>query len=457
MSSQNAWEGDLLDYESIGTAFVNLIKSVDTTKVISIEAGFGRGKTFFRRSWSEQLREAGETVIEVDVLQSDHSGDPVITLLGALIASLPEEDKGSGAKALESAKKIGALGARTLAKALLRSGAEEVIELVTDSTIDALGDFDALDGVVKEFGDGMSKAAGQMIVSQMAAERVRTIELPQQLAALRTALAKDAPSERIVVIIDELDRCHPEYALSFLEAMKVIFAQSGFVFCLMINAEYLERLAKHRFGVSSGDEKYLDKFVDIRLNLEPQKEPFKSAVFDLASQLPLEIPYGNTEDFSIAHAAQLASDLAETTGFSMRKIKRILLRVELALRCYSERPLDASLLVFLAFKEEAPNLDGQEFLPRSSVTPEKANEIMEDTKNSIYETSKDKHRRDQIRASFIHETAPELAKLPKDRYRLPEDKNFYEWALVLVYLAPHYIPDHQAVLRAVASVLVSDG
>ena len=61
----NPWEHDQLGYKAIGETFTNLIKSIDSAKVISIEAGFGRGKTFFRKAWSEHLRQAGEVVIEI--------------------------------------------------------------------------------------------------------------------------------------------------------------------------------------------------------------------------------------------------------------------------------------------------------------------------------------------------------------------------------------------------------
>ncbi|MFP3398639.1 hypothetical protein SB749_20145, partial [Brevibacterium sp. SIMBA_078] len=83
-----------LGYEKIGHAFTNLVRSIDTKKVISIEAGFGRGKTFFRKAWAQQLRAAGEVVVEVDLQQSDHSGDPVISVLGALVDALPKGEKG---------------------------------------------------------------------------------------------------------------------------------------------------------------------------------------------------------------------------------------------------------------------------------------------------------------------------------------------------------------------------
>ena len=72
----NHWSDDSLGYQDIGNSFKNLVKTIQSEKVISIEAGFGRGKTFFRKAWAKSLKDAGEVVIEVDVQQSDHSGDP---------------------------------------------------------------------------------------------------------------------------------------------------------------------------------------------------------------------------------------------------------------------------------------------------------------------------------------------------------------------------------------------
>ena len=445
------WEQDQLGYKAIGETFTNLIKSVNSAKVISIEAGFGRGKTFFRKAWSEHLRQAGEVVIEIDVQQSDHSGDPVVTLLGALVDAMPKTDDDKGKKALDSVKKIGGIGARIAAKVVLRSGAEELIDAVTDSAIDKLDDFDALDKVINELGDGMSKAAGQFIAAQMAAERVRQKELPQQLEALHAALLQNGKSNRVIIMIDELDRCHPDYAIAVLEAMKLVFNQSGFVFCLMVNADYLEKLAQHRFGVSTNDEKYLDKFVDIRLRLGPQEGNLKSAVFELASKLPLAIPYDENDNFSVEHAAELASRLAVHYEISMRKVKRILLKIEIALRCYADRPLDASLLVFLAFEDEIDGKISGSFLPRSLFTPEKGAEMMAQEPDEGYGST---NNAVHVLNDFIRESGPELRDLPRARYRAPDDQNYYPWFLVFELLAKHYVPSHRDALNAVASVIV---
>lgn len=452
---EDHWEYDRLGYKDIGHAFTNLVKSIDTEKVISIEAGFGRGKTFFRKAWAQQLKKAGEVVVEIDVQQSDHSGDPVITLLGALVDALPKSEKSKGTKALESAKRVGAIGARTLVRAVLKSGADEVLETITEGAIDQLEDFDALDDVIKGVGSEMSKVAGQLITSQMAAERVRKTELPEQLQTLREALVEGIESTRVVVIIDELDRCHPEYSISFLEATKLIFNQSGFIFCLMVNAEYLENLARHRFGVARGDEKYLDKFVDIRLKLDPKPEAFKAAVYELANDFPLKIPYGDSDEFSVKRAAELASTLAVACGFSMRKTKRILLKVEIALRCYSDRPLDAPLLVFMAFRDERPDKVNESYLPRSFLTPEVGIQNLDQGGVDLADF-RGEQRLDHRKNTIVNEKAPELIGLPKDRYHNPKGINYKPWAWLFAALAPHYIPTHRSVLDGVASVLVSE-
>lgn len=456
------WNDDLLGYREIGDAFTNLIKTLDKTKVISIEAGFGRGKTFFRKAWSQQLRLAGEIVVEIDVQQSDHSGDPLITFLAALVEALPEAEKGKGTKALETAKNVAAIGARTAAKIAFRAGADEIIDAVAGKAIDQLGDFDALDDLVKDLGDGMSKAAGQMIAAQMAAERVRKQELPQQLAALQGALTENVDTNRVVIVVDELDRCHPTYAIAVLEAMKLVFGQSGFVFCLMVNANYLEKLAQHQFGVSSDDEKYLDKFVDIRLRLKPQDKNIKEAVVALANELPLKIPYGDHQEFSIARTAELAGVLAIETNMSMRKVKRVLLQVELALRCYSEFPLDAPLLVFLAFELSSGKVLPKVHLPRSAITPEIGQKHMSDISKSreknmdrARESTRNRHHALlQGLDEEAYKLAPELLELQTERFGGEPGENYYHWSKLFEFTAPKYLPFHRDVLGAVAQITV---
>lgn len=443
------WDGDLLDYKSIGETFTNLIKSIDDSRVISIEAGFGRGKTFFRERWAYDLRAEGEVVIEIDALLSDHSGDPVVTFVGALAAALPKQDKTTAQKALVNVTKYGGKAGRALLKAGLREGAEELIDAGEGAILEQVEGWGAMEDAVKEMGDGLSKFAGKMIANQLAAEQVRQKELPEQFEALRKALTKDKENGRVVIIIDELDRCHPEYAIALLEAMKLVFNHDGFVFCLMINETYLENLAAHRFGRAGEGERYLDKFIDIRLKLPVLGVVFADAIRKIVLELPLKVPYGKDPSFGVDHAAKLASMMIlKSPELSMRSVQRALLKVELALRVYGDRPLDCPLLVLLAFQ----GIDGfklhfpqiSRILPRIAVTPEACSNLRET--NGIGELIGETREG----AAFLAKNCKELLTLEMERFGLPSSTQS-EWPdwVKIEHLAQHYIPEHQAMLDAV--------
>lgn len=76
---------------------------------------------------------------------------------------------------------------------------------------------------------------------------------------------------KIVVFIDDLDRCLPPQAIKLLESIKLVLAQRGFVFVLAVSRrvveEYLE--SEHDTGA-----RYLDKIVQLALPLPPHESRF---------------------------------------------------------------------------------------------------------------------------------------------------------------------------------------
>lgn len=455
------WDDDLLGYSGIAETFTNLIPSIDDTKVISIEAGFGQGKTFLRENWAKHLRQLGEVVIEIDAQQSDHSGEPVITFLGALLAAMPEQERTKLAEIGAKGVKLAGAGTRAVTRAILKNGAEELIDAVSDLASSKVEGADILKETINDLEEGMSKYAQQLIASQLAAETARTRELPEQIEALRNALTAGREHARVVVLIDELDRCHPDYTIAFLEAMKLVFNRAGFVFCLFVNADYLESLAQHRFGTKDAGERYLEKFVDIRLKLEATRAAKAEATRKLVEALPLAIPFGKGEAFSVAHAAELGWNLVAASDLSFRQIKRVIGKVELALRCYRDHPIDCSLLVLLAFEDIIYTSAGhgvdaswrELHLKRSALSPSKARDLVK-KQRSADPRMKERHR--QELESFVWETCVELLDLPNDRYLASplEDKWVHDPSAFLQALGPRYIPDHQAMLNAVHRLMV---
>lgn len=438
------WDDDRLGYRSVAEAFTRLVQTIDDTKVISVEAGYGRGKTFFRERWARHLEAAGETVVQVDAHLSDHSGDPVLTFIGALIDKLPASDTPGRDAAFEKGKKVLGVLARTGGGILARQGAGALVDYLSGELAEEFEGNESLSKHIDAIGEAVSKKAGGLIAAQIEAERIRTTELPQQLDALREALTQEQGKGRVIVLVDELDRCHPDYAIAFLEAMKLVFNRNGFVFCLMVNADYLEGLAAHRFGKPEAGERYLDKFLDIRLALPFEEQTLRAATEQLFMTLPAGEPFGEGPEFTLQRAAKLAGDLSVHTGMSFRQIERVKLRVDLALRGNVERPLDFALLVALAFRDAAsPNVPSiMAFLPRSKLT----RWASDDFKERLSEEAQfDEFPR---ATKFIAENCRELLNLPRDRYALPDAQAYYDWAKVCLFLGQHYVPDHEAALNA---------
>ena len=55
----------------------------------------------------------------------------------------------------------------------------------------------------------------------------------------------------LVIVIDELDRCRPSYAVELLEAAKHIFAVDHVVFVLAVNRSELAHSVRALYGMPS--------------------------------------------------------------------------------------------------------------------------------------------------------------------------------------------------------------
>lgn len=96
---------------------------------------------------------------------------------------------------------------------------------------------------------------------------------------------------RVVVFIDDLDRCLPRNALHLLESIKLVLAQRGFVFVIALDPQiveqYIENMYKKDFGVEDyavAGAKYLDKIIQLPFRIPSHQRRFKEYVNQLVSE-----------------------------------------------------------------------------------------------------------------------------------------------------------------------------
>jgi Leucine-rich repeat (LRR) protein len=112
-----------------------------------------------------------------------------------------------------------------------------------------------------------------------------------QKAAASAAGAGDGGGIKIVVFIDDLDRCLPPQGVKLLESIKLVLAQPGFVFVLALDRRvlegYLARRYKREFGVAdyaASGTQYLDKIVQLPLGLPTHRSRFAAYVQELLNR-----------------------------------------------------------------------------------------------------------------------------------------------------------------------------
>ena len=66
---------------------------------------------------------------------------------------------------------------------------------------------------------------------------------------------------KVIIFIDELDRCKPTYAVKLLERVKRYFNGDNYISVYSINMQQLQHTIKKFYGVDFDAHKYLDRFL----------------------------------------------------------------------------------------------------------------------------------------------------------------------------------------------------
>lgn len=73
--------------------------------------------------------------------------------------------------------------------------------------------------------------------------------------------------DKLVVFVDELDRCNPIYAIKLLERIKHFFDHENIIFVFSVNVKELTNTISNYYGQSFDSHRYLNKFFDVSIDL----------------------------------------------------------------------------------------------------------------------------------------------------------------------------------------------
>ena len=252
----------------IAENIIRLLTSPIDLSPMVIDGGWGTGKTEFCQKLIRLMQEqySNYQPVYIDAFRSDHSGEPLLALLAEIIKACTPEDTGEqpSEQRKNITKKV-AKAAGFVMKTVAKAAVGHVLKQNTDDLVEEFqqimnGNQDA-NSLAETVTDAAATIASHTIDATVEALLKEQIEAEKNLETLKACLKELAAEKPIILFIDELDRCRPDYAVDMLEVIKHVFDVENVKVVLVTNTKQLRAAINHRYGMEVDAQKYLDKFL----------------------------------------------------------------------------------------------------------------------------------------------------------------------------------------------------
>lgn len=307
--------------EETGKALTSIVESIDLGGTIALTGGWGSGKTTFLRMWKQSLEDQHYPTVLLNAWETEWAEDPLVAVIACIKrACKPEESKEALNDVISVAKGFAQRPLqmiRTIGQAAIDNYVGDVSQTIEEQT------GQAFDKAVASF-DGKERS---MVILKDALEKL----------AWKVNQGGD-DGKPLVFIIDELDRCRPDYSVRMLEVLKHFFVVRNIIFVCAVDKKHLEDSICGFYGSEKMNaSEYLRRFFDLEITLpSPDYSKFCEHLYDyyqLAEFFESEerMRYSgfrnNPEDFK-----WFLSSLGHKSGLSLRQLERITAFTKLSLR-----------------------------------------------------------------------------------------------------------------------------
>ncbi|WP_191966305.1 KAP family P-loop NTPase fold protein [Aeromonas veronii] len=345
VGSEEILSADRLDRARYAEFLTNYLAAEGKQRnyVLNLNAEWGAGKTWFIKRWYMELKAHYPTVY-IDAWQQDFSDDPLLTVISSIIDQLKmiagkENPIPEGMRQrLLGLFKVG--GKLALKAAIKKAGLEE-----DDFSLE---------------GDDANLLVDALCSNQK--ERYESIQcLKQEIRQWvegAVGLGNGELDYPAFILIDELDRCRPSYAVEMLETIKHIFDIPRVVFVLATDTEQLQHAVKVIYGSEFDAYTYLSRFFNRRFSmLSCSRRDFVESHLSNVSYLESNIfetiwPRG----LNAGSLNDIISAIADACQLSLRSTEKLIDRLQLVLVNIKDDSVNTVFLVYLiALHESMPS------------------------------------------------------------------------------------------------------
>ena len=237
--------------------FINVLSEGKRGCCFAIDGKWGTGKTYVLDMLEEELNQIQSEdtadnryfVFHYNSWEYDYYDEPLV----AIVASMQDEVENKESiwnREVDKTIQAGIEVAKTEVKKMVGSLAEKHIGVNFVNVIDAIRKVDQENEEKKESYDDF-------------------YNFKKAMSDVRTSMGKIAEEKTIVLVVDELDRCMPAYAIKVIERLHHIFEKiNNIVVIIAVDSEQLDSSIKTIYGEKTNPKDYMKKIIDITFKLD---------------------------------------------------------------------------------------------------------------------------------------------------------------------------------------------
>ena len=259
-------EGDVLNRQH----FVNQVKSVievlsknKKNSCFAISGSWGVGKSYVIEKLEKQLLYLQDEktlldkyfVFHFNCWEYDYYEEPLIAIVASMLDEINTKENIFSVKS-----RTRVLSAAQFVLSKLYKGGSKWLENQAGVNL-------------KEITDGISEINSNADKKIEDAHKYdKYFDFKQVLSTLREEIKAIASERTVIFVVDELDRCIPEYQIKVLERIHHIFNEiDNMQVVLAVDKSQLERTIQKMFGDEVDTKKYLAKFIKFEIELDEGK------------------------------------------------------------------------------------------------------------------------------------------------------------------------------------------
>lgn len=251
-----------LERQQYAEVLTEIVELYSDGFVLAINNEWGTGKTTFVKMWKQYLENNDFKTVYFNAWENDFDSNPLVAIMSELKPLINTKNK----EVFKSVVNKGAVLAQNVLPAVIKAVAKKYIDV--DEVSDAI--------------ENVTKGATQIFEEEIKEYTNKKKSIVDFRKELEKFIKKTDSSKPLIFIIDELDRCRPDYAVDVLEQMKHFFSVPGIVFVLSIDKNHLASSVRGYYGSENiNTDEYLRRFIDLEYSIPlPSNKTFCKYLYE---------------------------------------------------------------------------------------------------------------------------------------------------------------------------------